>query len=924
MEEGRTANHSLSPAPSQDLPSSQSLSQSQTLDNSQNDVQNPNPPQISIEDLASAAVGSSPLGKDKDDQRKRYDNICRSLNVSEEAHSKAWEFISRIPTEDNTAEHETFWFACALYLAGSKRLTGTANGVSLSGLLRTTNIRMVDFFDPMKSFIALLKLGPGYEEQLKLLEKKFVVITILFQKYEKMFGDLMQLPTPTDRSREKGKKSDPFHIFLFGWCLFLVCKGKLLADPPDLVNAFHVLISVVNLLFVHVPSHFRKISFKDPALLAKSEGIPNGAINTLSYICDLNNANYSETSQIHEKLFVPFLQMLCKTSVLKVNTAKVPIEPALAKSFYLGGLLDNGYLNKNKNSITKEYEKMYYDGGDFDERLFIDQIEQIGTPSKVAVPTRNYYHLKPKGLNGSFNEEASLLSPSRAIVPPSAQKSPMSTTLATVSWLKDTVINFQEGPTEALLNFFKNCSKDVTSEIQDRISKLSATIKIPEESQNDWSEKPRIDLGIKLYYRILESMLLFEQDRLKQDNFTGLLTHDTFHKSLLACCIEIVLFSYKMTHMSFPYVIHQFHIQPFDFSKIIESVIRHAPELPKVVTKHLCNIEEKILESLAWEQNSSLIPLIKDKSNSITVPATNINTGILSPNINKPQGGIGFLSPMPNKTKAPNTPNVNANLGDQKKSKSSTLDLFFRKVFQLASIRTRELCSKLELSPKLSHQIWQALSQVITSPDCLMMNRHLDQIIMCCIYGVCRVNQVPGITFRAIIEQYRQQAQAHSKIFREVVLSKKDEKGDIISFYNSIFIPAMEQFLLQFQQNAEALNKENALTSPGRHLAPKSPQPNQNLYLSPMRPQLRSTTPSVHTPKLIYSFGESPARDLQQINQTLSASKAKKPIKRLFSEGGKEEMISLSESSLKRKFDELTSSQNGIDLEELSKQPRSD
>ncbi len=39
---------------------------------------------------------------------------------------------------------------------------------------------------------------------------------------------------------------------------------------------------------------------------------------------------------------------------------------------------------------------MYYDSGDFDERLFIDSRDQLGTPSKVPHQTRNYYHLRGK------------------------------------------------------------------------------------------------------------------------------------------------------------------------------------------------------------------------------------------------------------------------------------------------------------------------------------------------------------------------------------------------------------------------------------------------------------------------------------------------------------------------------------------------
>jgi hypothetical protein len=62
---------------------------------------------------------------------------------------------------------------------------------------------MVEFFDPLKSFIGILQMGATFEEPLKLLEKKFVVITILFSKYEKVFGELMHLPAASERSLSK-------------------------------------------------------------------------------------------------------------------------------------------------------------------------------------------------------------------------------------------------------------------------------------------------------------------------------------------------------------------------------------------------------------------------------------------------------------------------------------------------------------------------------------------------------------------------------------------------------------------------------------------------------------------------------------------------------------------------------------------------
>lgn len=52
--------------------------------------------------------------------------------------------------------------------------------------------------------------------------------------------------------------------------------------------------------------------------------------------------------------------------------------------------------------------------------------------------------------------------------------------------------------------------------------------------------------GVKLFYRVLESMLKAEQDRTGRSNFGSLLSSASFHKCLAACCFEVVIASYRM------------------------------------------------------------------------------------------------------------------------------------------------------------------------------------------------------------------------------------------------------------------------------------------------------------------------------------------------------------------------------------------
>ncbi|CAN0511256.1 unnamed protein product, partial [Ectocarpus sp. 8 AP-2014] len=94
-------------------------------------------------------------------------------------------------------------------------------------------------------------------------------------------------------------------------------------------------------------------------------------------------------------------------------------------------------------------------------------------------------------------------------------------------------------------------------------------------------------------------------------------------------------------------------------------------------------------------------------------------------------------------------------------------------------------------------------------------------------YSVCKVNGVtPEVTFKRIIEQYKQLAGAGGgglsggvgtprlSVVKDILLKRghdeeaggegagepqKEERGDIIKFYNQVYIPAMKQFVLEFK-----------------------------------------------------------------------------------------------------------------------------
>ena len=76
---------------------------------------------------------------------------------------------------------------------------------------------------------------------------------------------------------------------------------------------------------------------------------------------------------------------------------------------------------------------------------------------------------------------------------------------------------------------------------------------------------------------------------------------------------------------------------------------------------------------------------------------------------------------------------------------------------------------------------------------------------------VLQVNHLKQISFKEIIQHYKKQPQAKTDIFRTVIIAQSEpdmavsHTGDIIEFYNSVFIPTVKPFVLQLGQRKATL-----------------------------------------------------------------------------------------------------------------------
>ena len=60
-------------------------------------------------------------------------------------------------------------------------------------------------------------------------------------------------------------------------------------------------------------------------------------------------------------------------------------------------------------------------------------------------------------------------------------------------------------------------------------------------------------------------------------------------------------------------------------------------------------------------------------------------------------------------------------------------------------MRIKQLCGHLKQPDTVQEQVYWVVAHVVQEATHLLFNRHLDQIVLASIYGVCKVQLIPTI-----------------------------------------------------------------------------------------------------------------------------------------------------------------------------------
>uniref|UniRef100_A0A8B9Z196 Retinoblastoma-associated protein n=1 Tax=Buteo japonicus TaxID=224669 RepID=A0A8B9Z196_9AVES len=665
--------------------------------------------------------------------------------------------------------------------------------------------------------------------------------------------------------------------------------SKVLQVEDDLVISFQLLLCVLD--------YFIKLS--PPAMLKEPYMTVNGSARTPRRG---QNRNTRTSKQIDTDTKV--IEVLCKEHDCNLDEVKnVYFTSFIPFLNSIGIVASNGL--PEVEVLSKQYDELYHNNKDIDARLFLDHDETL-QPDVI---------LERTPVKNNPDEELNVILP----------QTPVRAAMNNIQQLIMILNSATDKPSDTLIRYFNNCTVNPKDSILKRVESLGHIFKMKfaEAVGQGCAEigSQRYKLGVRLYYRVMESMLKSEEERLSVQNFSKLLNDNIFHTSLLACALEVVMATYGSasqsdgtsaeTDLSFPWILNVFDLKAFDFYKVIESFIKAEPSLTREMIKHLERCEHRIMESLAWQSGSPLFDLIKqskeregqtdqpEPTSTLNVPLQHNHTAadlylspVRSPKKKAPGPSLGATS----------TPDAQPGVTPQtqKPQKSTSLSLFYKKVYLLAYLRLHTLFFRLlSEHPDLEPLIWTLFQHTLQNEYELMRDRHLDQIMMCCMYGICKVKNV-DLRFKIIVSAYKELPNTNQETFKRVLI-REEQYDSIIVFYNLVFMQKLKTNILQY-----ASNRPPTL-SPIPHI-PRSPYQfsnsprrvpaGNNIYISPLKSPYKFSdgfqSPTKMTPRILVSIGESfgTSEKFQKINQMVcnsdcqlkrsaEVSSAPKPLKRL-------------------------------------------
>ena len=398
-----------------------------------------------------------------------------------------------------------------------------------------------------------------------------------------------------------------------------------------------------------------------------------------------------------------------------------------------------------------------------------------------------------------------------------------------------------------------------------------------------------------LYYTSLQSILQKEMKAKKSVSKTFL---SVFHKSLFVVCTEAILhlktYTSSLTSidnrktLTFPFVLQMFGLDPLEFLLSTEPFVsslfdcgsdgNSCDEVPIQLQIHLNQCDDHIISALMWQQNGGWVDLIVDLQR---------HRKMIWPQLFLSNENLSIEDDDNDYPKRNNAEDKCNNHTEEKlECGSARLKYVVRKLLHILEVRVSSLCNELYAS-EVTDFAMELFRSILAKHLELLLDRHIDQLILCCIYACSKVACVtPCVTMRSIVEIYLDQIrsqmlshQGDSRILTDpevIVWQVNKSPGrtyDLIEFYNKAFLPEVKPLLLDL-----ARYKDNQLLRVDTEVAEQNQRKrkldlfgSKHLYEGKLKLSYVDVHPQKlsKNPRALFSFGEFSNKSTSLINEVV-------------------------------------------------------
>uniref|UniRef100_A0A672KY93 RB transcriptional corepressor like 2 n=1 Tax=Sinocyclocheilus grahami TaxID=75366 RepID=A0A672KY93_SINGR len=603
-------------------------------------------------------------------------------------------------------------------------------------------------------------------------------------------------------------------------------KGNFPMISADLVNSYHLLLCALDLVYCNALLCSSHKDLLNPAFKGLPEDFNSkdykpgpGSLCFIEKLCELHDGLVLEAKGAKEHFWKPFIKKLFERKVLK------------GKEDTLTGFLEPINFGDSLASLNRVYEKHVLSSGSLDERIFLGEAarEDIGTPGPCLCEGIENQERLTNPLQNSMTVCTD------RYVPENSVGTPVSMAMQSVGCLHTLLTGFKYRPSMGLRDIFRTV-QEAAHTLPTRVSVSPS----PTSRHDRYSSPP-----------------------------TG------------TACRRLFVDGNSTPEPAQPVKVAQPSlVSPIPAGQTVvtmatATVTANNGQTVTIPVQGIANESSGItfipVQVSVMGQSGRALPTLSAQTLTGTLTAQQLTA--------MPTGTVQN-SPSPAKQ---DRKNPQQGTPTKRAQKTGSLCLFFRKVYHLASVRLRDLCAKLDISADLRRKIWTCFEYSLVHCTDLMVDRHLDQLLMCAIYVMTKVfnllgardfwkNSSPVSMRSSSTLPIPQPSSAPSTPTRAPggPQEQEEERADLIRFYNHVYIKQIKRFALRYSSNSPKNGAEAPPLCPYPSLRIGSPRRvllshNHSIYISPHK----TSSPISPRDKIFYYVSSSPSNRLREINRMI-------------------------------------------------------